>query len=193
MRAFTSFNSCIRAFLHLCICLTVLLGAVGAAAAQSAAAPGPVIVVETTRGAFAFETYPREAPLTVAHIVDLVRRRFYDGQRVHRAIPGVLAQWGDPRSRDLAREADWGRGAEASSGKPIGTAEISSKRLHVAGAVSVAHPGLPADADSQLFLTLSARPDLDGYYTVFGRVIEGDDVPPGLQKGDVITRMSVRE
>lgn len=179
-------HSCIFAFVH----FPVLVQTVNA---QSTPVAGPVIVVETTRGAFAFETYPREAPLTVAHIVDLVRRRFFDGQRVHRTIPGVLAQWGDPRSRDLAREADWGRGAEASSGKPIGSAEISSKRLHVAGAVSVAHPGLPAAADSQLFVTLSARPDLDGYYTVFGRVIEGDDVPAKLEKGDVITRMSVRE
>jgi peptidylprolyl isomerase len=191
MRAF--FNSCIRAFLHSCICFIVFFCGVHAATAQSTAAAGPVVVVETTRGTFAFETYPREAPLTVAHIVDLVRRGFYDGQRVHRAIPVLLAQWGDPQSRDVAREADWGRGAEAASGKPIGTAEISPRRLHLAGAVSVAHPGLPADADSQLFVTLSARPDLDGYYTVFGRVIEGADVPAKLQKGDVITRMSVRD
>jgi cyclophilin family peptidyl-prolyl cis-trans isomerase len=191
MRA--SVRSCIPAFLHSCIFFLVFVGAVQAVTAQSPTAAGPVVVVETTRGTFAFETYPRDAPLTVAHIVELVRRGFYDGQRVHRALPGLLAQWGDPRSRDVAREADWGRGTEASSGKPIGTAEISSKRLHVAGAVSVAHPGLPADADSQLFVTLSARPDLDGYYTVFGSVIEGVDVPAKLQKGDVITRMSVRE
>ena len=191
MRAFVHVRCIVAAFVHFLV-LVVLAGA-QAVTAQSTAAAGPVVVVETTRGTFAFETYPREAPLTVAHIVDLVRRGFYDGQRVHRAIPGVLTQWGDPRSRDVAREADWGRGPEASSGKPIGTAEISSKRLHVAGAVSVAHPGLPADADSQLFVTLSTRPDLDRYYTVFGRVIEGADVPAKLQKGDVITRMSVRE
>ena len=191
MRAFVHF--CICAFLHFCISLFILIGSAQTVTAQSTTAAGPVVVVETTRGTFAFETYPREAPLTVAHIVDLVRRGFYDGQRVHRAIPGLLAQWGDPQSRDVAREADWGRGAEAASGKPIGTAEISPRRLHLAGAVSVAHPGLPADADSQLFVTLSARPDLDGYYTVFGRVIEGADVPAKLQKGDVITRMSVRD
>ena len=113
----------------------VALAAVGLQTAQSNAA-GPVIVVETTKGTFAFETYPREAPLTVAHVVALVRRGFYDGQRVHRAVPGFLAQWGDPRSRDLGREAEWGRGAEASSGKPIGAAEMSRKLLHIAGAVS---------------------------------------------------------
>src|SRR6185503_1908434 len=109
--------------------------------AAQAVAPGPVIVVETTKGTFAFETYPREAPKTVAHVVALVRRGFYDGQRVHRAIPGFLVQWGDPRSRDAGKESEWGRGPGASSGKPIGAGEISKKHLNVAGAVGMAHPG----------------------------------------------------
>ena len=161
--------------------------------AAQATRGGPVIVVETSKGTFAFETYPREAPKTVAHVVALVRRGFYDGQRVHRTIPGFLAQWGDPRSRDPEKEADWGRGFEASSGEPIGAAEISRKRLHVAGAVAMAHPGRPAAADSQIYVTLTARSDLDGYYAVFGQVIEGVDVPARMERGEVITRMYVRE
>jgi len=178
-----------------CLWLTPL----GAAApstplgASQTGAAGPVIVVETTRGTFAFETYPREAPKTVAHVVALVRRGFYDGQRVHRAIPGFLAQWGDPQTREADKEADWGRGSGASSGEPIGVAEISNKRLHAPGAVGIAHPGRPAAADSQIYITLAARSDLDGYYTVFGQVIDGADVPATLQRGDVIVRMYVRE
>ena len=74
---------------------------------------GPVIVVETTKGTFEVETFPAEAPKTVAHILELVKRGFYDGQRVHRALPGFLVQWGDPRSKDLSRETDWGRGPDA--------------------------------------------------------------------------------
>jgi cyclophilin family peptidyl-prolyl cis-trans isomerase len=162
-------------------------------AASQAGVPGPIIVVETTKGTFAFETYPREAPKTVAHVVALVRRGFYDGQRVHRAVNGFLVQWGDPRSRDAGREGEWGRGPEASSGKPIGASEISKKHLNVAGAVGMAHPGSPAAADSQLYVTLAKRADLDGYYTVFGRVISGADVPATIERGDVITRMYVRE
>jgi cyclophilin family peptidyl-prolyl cis-trans isomerase len=158
--------------------------------AQSAA---PVLVVETTKGAFEIETFPDDAPKTVAHIVGLVKRGFYDGQRVHRAIAGFLVQWGDPRSRDAATEADWGRGAEASSGKPIGAGEITKKRPHLKGAVGVAHPGNPANADSQIYVTLADRRDLNGRYTVFGRVVAGDDVPGRLERGDVIRRISVRE
>ena len=48
--------------------------------------------------------------------------------------------------RDVAREADWGKGPEASSGKPIGAAEITKKRPHTDGAVGVALPlGKPRD------------------------------------------------
>ena len=173
--------------------LTIAVLSSGAMLTAQSNAAGPVIVVETTKGTFAFEMYPREAPKTVAHVVALVRRGFYDGQRVHRAIPGFLVQWGDPQSRDLGKEADWGRGPEASSGQPIAVAEISKKRTHTAGAVAMAHPGNPAAADSQMYVTLAKRSDLDGYYTVFGRVIAGADVPEKMQRGDVITRMYVRE
>ena len=153
----------------------------------------PVIVVETTKGTFEFETYPADAPKTVAHTLALVKRGFYDGQRVHRALPGFLVQWGDPRSRDLAREADWGRGPDASSGGPIGASELRRKRLHTRGAVAMAHQGNPALADSQLYVTLADRPDLDNRYTVFGHIIAGDEVPARLERGDQIRKMYVKE
>jgi peptidylprolyl isomerase len=70
---------------------------------------------------------------------------------------------------------------------------MNKKRLHVKGAVGVAHMGDPAKADSQIYVTLAARPDLNGRYTVFGRLISGNDVPERIQKGDQITRMYVRE
>ena len=156
--------------------------------AQSLGA-GPVVVVETSKGTFSFGTYPDDAPKTVAHILELVRRGFYDGQRIHRALPGFVVQWGDPQSRDVSRQGDWGRGVAASSGTPIGISEMTKKRLHTKGAVGVAHTGLPALADSQIYVTLADRPDLNGKYTVFGHVISGDEVLERLQVGDVIRRM----
>lgn len=174
------------------VAAAVLLMALVLPARVSAQQTGPVIVVETVKGTFEFETYPEEAPKTVAHIVDLVTKGFYDGQRVHRALPGFLVQWGDPQSRDLTKESDWGRGDAASSGNPIGIAEISRKHLHTAGAVAVAHPGVAAKADSQIYVTLANRPDLNLRYTVFGGVISGGDVPARLQKGDLIRKMYVK-
>jgi cyclophilin family peptidyl-prolyl cis-trans isomerase len=175
------------------ICLLSVLGVLCGSIFSSAQPAAPVIVVETTKGTFEFETYPVEAPKTVAHIVDLVRRGFYDGQRIHRALPAFLVQWGDPRSRDLAREADWGRGAEASSGHPIGASELRGKHLHTRGAVAVAHQGIPTLADSQIYVTLADRPDLNNRYTVFGHVISGDEVPAQLERGDLIRKMYVKE
>ena len=154
---------------------------------------GPVIVVETSKGTFSFETYPNEAPKTVAHVVELVKRGFYDGQRFHRAVPGFVIQWGDPQSQDMTKEADWGRGAAASSGTPIGVAEISSRWKHTRGAVAMAHAGDPRFADSQMYVTLATRPDLNGKYAVFGHVISGADIPEIIQKGDVIDKMYVME
>jgi cyclophilin family peptidyl-prolyl cis-trans isomerase len=162
-------------------------------APNASAQPGLVIVVETTKGAFAFETYPNEAPKTVAHIVQLVRDGFYDGQHFHRALPGFVIQWGDPRSIDPKKESDWGRGQAATSGTPVGIPEMTKKRTNTKGAVALAHTGDPAKADSQIYVTLADRPDLDGRYTVFGHVVAGADVPARIQRGDLITRMYVRE
>ena len=151
------------------------------------------IVVETTKGSFTFETFPDDAPQTVAHIVALVRAGFYDGQRVHRATAAFVVQFGDPQSRDLGKRELWGKGPAASSGHPIGVPEISKNRIHRKGAVAVAHPGNPSKADSQVYVTLANRPDLDGRYAVFGQVVAGDDVPVKLEVGDVILKMYVKE
>ena len=56
----------------------------------------------------------------------------------------------------------------------------------------MAHMGDPAKADSQFYVTLANRPDLDGQYAVFGQVIDGAEVPETLQVGDLITRVSVK-
>jgi cyclophilin family peptidyl-prolyl cis-trans isomerase len=159
------------------------------------AQPGsaPVIVVETPRGTFRFVTFPNEAPLTVAHIVTLANRHFYDGQRIHRVQPGFIVQFGDPQTREPAKRDLWGRGEAAGSGKPIGVAEVSEKRLHLAGAVGIAHTGEPTSGDSQLYITLARRPDLDGQYVVFAQVVDGEDVLPRLMVGDEIRRVYVQE
>ena len=174
------------------LCLLAALATPLSGAFEQAVDGGAIVEVETTKGTFAFATFPNDAPVTVVHVLALVRARFYDGQRVHRALPGFVVQFGDPQTRDLGKRELWGRGRAAASGKPIGTAEITKKRTHKRGAVAMAHMGDPAAADSQIYVTLEDRSDLDGRYAVFGQVIEGDNVPARLQVGDLITRMFVR-
>jgi peptidyl-prolyl cis-trans isomerase B (cyclophilin B) len=163
-----------------------------APAARPTPGAGPVIVVETSKGAFEFETYPDDAPKTVANIVALTKKGFYNGQRFHRVVPGFVIQAGDPQTRDMSKRDQWGRGAAAGSGKPVGVAEFSKKHLHTTGAVAMAHAGDAAQADSQFYVTLGPKPALNGKYAVFGHVINGTDVPAKIEVGDVIKRMYVK-
>lgn len=153
----------------------------------------PRITFETSAGSFTLETFPLDAPLTVAHIVKLAKAGFYDGQRVHRAIPGFVVQFGDPQTRDESTRSNWGRGVAASSGEPIGVAEVLLKYKHRPGAVGVAHMGEPARADSQIYIALETRPELDGLYAIFGQIVDGLDVPSHLHVGDTIIRATVHD
>ena len=149
----------------------------------------PVLVVETVKGTIEIETYPVEAPRTVEHIVALVQRRFYNGLRVHRVVPGFVVQFGDPQTRNMTRRATWGSGG---SGRPIGVSEVSPERRHQLGAVAVAHPGDPTLADSQMYISFGPQPELDPDYTVFGQVISGIDVARQLEETDVIKSITVK-
>jgi cyclophilin family peptidyl-prolyl cis-trans isomerase len=161
------------------------------AARQASAGAGPVIVLDTDKGVIEFETYPDEAPKTVARIVELVKKNFYNGQRFHRAEPKFVVQIGDPQSRIPQMSDHWGRGG---FGTPIGVAEITKKRRHVRGAVAMGYAGTdPKQASSHFYITLANRPDLDGRYAVFGRVITGMAVADRLERGDRLKRASVKE
>jgi peptidyl-prolyl cis-trans isomerase B (cyclophilin B) len=157
--------------------------------AKAPAGAGPIIVVETEKGTFEFETYPNEAPKTVARILELIRKRFYNGHRFHRVIPGFVIQIGDPSTRDMTKKDAWGRGG---SGTPIGIGEFSKLRTHVRGAVGMAHLDDPAKADSQFYVTLAPAPQLDGKYTVFGKVISGMDVVTKIAFADRLVRATVK-
>jgi peptidyl-prolyl cis-trans isomerase B (cyclophilin B) len=160
-----------------------------AASGGGAGATGPVVVVETSRGRFEFELYADDAPRSVQHILTLVERGFYEGHRVHRVEPEFVVQFGDPYSKDLARERLWGRGG---SGKPIGVAEISPKHTHKVGTVALAFAGHPMLADSQIYIILADTERsrrLDGNYTIIGHVTAGMDVVQQIQRLDVIEKV----
>ena len=167
----------------------------GAAAARRSPGAGSVIVFETAKGTFEMETYPNEAPKSVEQILTLAKRNFYNGQRVHRVVPGFVVQFGDPQTRDMTKRDMWGtRG----SGRPIGVAEISPKRPHRLGAVALAHAGDPRGADSQVYITLAGLEEprianIQGDFAVIGQIISGMDVVQKLQVNDIIRRATVRE
>jgi cyclophilin family peptidyl-prolyl cis-trans isomerase len=166
--------------------------AMSAAFAQPKLSPGAgpsIVIVETEKGTFEFETYPNEAPKTVAHILGLINKRFYNGQRVHRVVPGFVMQFGDQQTRDMTKEKMWGR----IEGPQVGVAEFSKVRRHVRGAVALAHNGDASKADTQMYVTLADTPRLDNKYVVFGKVISGMEVVDKLKYADRIVRVTVRE
>jgi peptidylprolyl isomerase len=162
------------------------------AAKPAAGVPQPELIVETAKGTITIKLFPDTAPKSVEHILKLVNRGFYRSQRVSRIIPGQIVQFGDPQSRDMTLREWWGRGPHSGSGEAIGTGEISKKHLHLRGAVGMAHPGDPAAADSQMYITTRALPNLDGKYTVIGQVTAGMDIVLKLQVTDVIKNITAK-
>ena len=167
----------------------------GAAAAAPAPATlkrspgaGPLVTVTTARGSFTFETYPEEAPKSVAHILELVKRNFYNGQRISRVAPGFVVQFGDPLSRDMSKKDLWNTGG---SFKIVGELEASPKRTHVIGAVALAHDGDARRSDSIMYITMREAHELDGKYNVIGKIISGMPIVRASQIGDVIKRVAV--
>jgi peptidyl-prolyl cis-trans isomerase B (cyclophilin B) len=172
------------------VVVAVMLAPLALDADQASPGAGPIIVLETAKGIIEIETYPDEAPKSVALVVGLVKKGFYNGLRFHRAEPGFVIQVGDPQTRDMTKQSSWGTG---NSGTPVGVAEITKKRKHGPGAVGLAHSGSAKDASSQFYITLRAAPSLDGKFVVFGRVIKGLDVAAKIQKADVLKKASVKE
>ena len=181
------------------IAVGVSLGAQGAGRGRGTASALPVIVFETAKGSFEMEMYPNEAPKSVEHILTLVRRNFYNGQRVHRVVAGFVVQFGDPQTRDVTRKALWGSGG---SGRAIGVAEISPKRTHKLGAVALAYDGRlgAGSADSQIYICLNgparyAPPNaaIEGQYAVIGQVISGMSVVQQLAVLDIIKSAKVKQ
>jgi cyclophilin family peptidyl-prolyl cis-trans isomerase len=170
------------------LALILWAGMQGAGIAQ-APAPGPVVVIETSKGTITIETYPSEAPKTVDNFVKLVKANFYNRQHFHRVDKGFVVQVGDPNSKDLAQKDTWGR---TGNGQPIGVAEISKKLTHKKGAVGMAHAGDPKKADSQFYIMLGPKKSIDGKYAIFGQVTSGQDVVDKLEVGDLIRRAYVK-
>ena len=114
------------------------------------------------------------APQTVANFKDLIRRHYYDGMSFHRLFPHQLVQTGDPKSRH-------GESDRSGTGGPGYTvpAEIRlklEKGAIVASRLPDAVNPTRVSNGSQFFICIDAMPQLNGQYTVFGRVTDGLDV-----------------
>jgi cyclophilin family peptidyl-prolyl cis-trans isomerase len=140
----------------------------------------PRVKLNTTKGDITVELFEDQAPIATNNFVNLVEKKFYDGLKFQRVIPNFMAQAGDPKGDN--------------SGGPGYTIPDEcfqdNHRNHFRGSLSMAHSSQRDSAGSQFFICFQPLPNLDGQYTVFGRVVEGFDVLAKLQRcqpGDVNT------
>jgi len=133
--------------------------------------------IETIRGDITAELYTTVAPFTVMNILKLASERgFYRGLSFHRVVPNFVVQGGDPRGDG------WG-------GPGYTIRSEFSALSYLTGALGMASAGKDTEG-SQFFITHSPQPHLDGRYTLFGRVVSGQEVVDRLLIDDRIFNIS---
>ena len=140
----------------------------------------PKVKLETSQGDVTLELFENQAPIAVNNFVSLVEKKFYDGTKFHRVLPGFMAQGGDPR----------GDGTGGPGYTIPDEYQQSNHRNHFRGSLSMARTGQKDSGGSQFFMCFTPTSNLDGQYTVFGRVVDGFDVLAKLQRcqpGDAST------
>lgn len=155
-------------------------------------AKGYLATIQTENGDIVLELFPDVAPIAVNSFIFLAENGWYDGVTFHRVIPGFVAQGGDPTGTGFG-----GPGYAFDN-------EISPDlKFDQPGLLSMANSG-PGSNGSQFFITLSPLPNLDGGYTIFGRVVSGMDLVnqitardpgqnPNLPPGDLILGVTIEE
>lgn len=145
--------------------------------------------LRTSRGEILCMLEFERTPLTVCNFVGLAEgnieartrpgRKFYDGLRFHRVIADFMIQGGCPIGN--------GTGGP---GYRFRDEIVPGLRHAGPGILSMANSG-PGTNGSQFFITHRATPWLDGKHTVFGRVVQGQDVVDAVRQGDTIETVEI--
>ncbi|MVO10338.1 peptidylprolyl isomerase [Flavobacterium sp. TP390] len=145
----------------------------------------------TSKGKILLQLEFEKTPVTVANFVSLAEGKnafvseqykgklYYDGLKFHRVIADFMIQGGDPL----------GTGG-GDPGYKFEDEIVSDLKHDNTGILSMANAG-PATNGSQFFITHKATPWLDGKHTVFGHVIEGQEVVNSIAQNDVIEKVTI--
>jgi cyclophilin family peptidyl-prolyl cis-trans isomerase len=151
-----------------------------AAAAKPARENGLYAVMTTSQGVITLRLFEKEAPITVRNFTGLVRgtkdfrdpktgqmvkRPFFSGVTFHRVIPGFMIQGGDPTATG---------GYDA--GYTIADEFVPTLKFDVTGRLAMANTGEPHTGSTQFFITDGTPQHLNGKHTIFGQVVDGQDV-----------------
>ena len=140
-----------------------------------------VATIQTSKGTIRCQLHDEKAPRTVANFEKLAGEGFYNGLKFHRVIPDFMVQTGCPQGTGTG-----GPGYQFED-------EFHPELKHDGpGVLSMANAG-PNTNGSQFFITHVETPWLDGKHSVFGRVLEGQDVVNAIEQGDVMEQVQVTD
>lgn len=140
-----------------------------------------VATIKTKRGDIRIQLFDDKAPKTVANFEKLISKGFYDGLKFHRVIADFMIQAGCPQGT--------GRGGPGYTFADEFHADLKHDKP---GILSMANAG-PNTNGSQFFITHRETAWLDGKHSVFGQVIEGQDVVDKVCQGDVMEKVTITE
>lgn len=126
-----------------------------------------VATISTNMGDIELELYAKQTPKAVKNFAGLANQGFYDGVTFHRVIKGFMIQGGDPTGT--------GAGGNSIYGGTFEDEIDPNLRFEGKGVLAMANRG-PNTNTSQFFITLGPTAWLNGSYTIFGKVISGQDV-----------------
>ena len=140
-----------------------------------------VASIKTNKGTIRIQLHADKTPKTVANFEKLVNQGFYNGLKFHRVISDFMIQTGCPEGT--------GRGGP---GYRFADEFHPSLKHDGPGVLSMANAG-PNTNGSQFFITHVATPHLNGKHSVFGRVIEGQDVVNAIRQGDIMETVTITD
>ena len=138
-----------------------------------------VATFNTSKGDIRIQLFEELVPNTVANFVKLIEDGFYNGLKFHRVIPDFMIQGGCPLGNGTG-----GPGYQFAD-------EFHPELKHDGpGVLSMANSG-PNTNGSQFFITHVETPWLDGKHSVFGKVLDGQDVVDAVEGGDLINEITL--
>ncbi|KAJ4354421.1 Peptidyl-prolyl cis-trans isomerase cyp10 [Didymosphaeria variabile] len=147
------------------------------------------VTLHTTRGDIKLEVFCESVPKTAENFLALCASGFYNGSPFHRLIPNFMVQTGSPASDPKSKTST----SIYDTADQLFEDEIRPALRHNAkGILSMANKG-PNSNGSQFFVTFAPAPHLDGKNTVFGKVLEGEDVLDQLETLEVDKKFRPKE